>query len=82
MMIIHVKLPQQGASMTDGDIVEWLVQVGDRVEKGQEIVEVDTAKTTFAVTSPASGTIKSIEKKEEENVEVGDIIAIIETEEA
>ncbi|MFD1039378.1 biotin/lipoyl-containing protein [Virgibacillus byunsanensis] len=78
MEVYNVKLPQQGASMTDGDIVEWLVTVGDKVEKGQDIVEVDTAKTTFNVTSPVSGTVVNLEREEDDNVEVGEVIAKIE----
>ncbi|RDW21396.1 biotin attachment protein [Oceanobacillus arenosus] len=81
MKLVEVKLPQQGASMTDGDIVEWLVEVGDAVEKGQEIVEVDAAKASFTVTAPASGTVKTLEKEEDETVDVGDVIATIETRE-
>lgn len=64
--------------MTDGDIVEWLVGEGEHVVKGQDIVEVDTAKTTFNVSSPVSGKIVSLAYEEDDNVEVGEVIAKIE----
>jgi 2-oxoglutarate dehydrogenase E2 component (dihydrolipoamide succinyltransferase) len=79
MSVIEVKLPQQGATMTDGDLVEWKVEIGERVEAGQEIAEIDTAKTTFPVTAPVAGIIRSFEKSIDDNVLVGEVIATIET---
>lgn len=79
MSVIEVKLPQVGATMTDGDLVQWLVKIGGRVEEGQDIAEVDTAKTTFPVTAPVSGIIRSFEKNIDDNVLVGEVIATIET---
>lgn len=79
--LIEIKLPQHGAQMTDGDIIEWFVSEGDTVEKGQDLVEIEAAKASFTITAPESGVIKSIVAKEDENVPVGAIIATLETEE-
>ncbi len=81
LRLVDIKLPQQGASMTDGDIMEWFVEEGDDVEKGQDIVNVEAAKVNFNIQAPVSGVVKSIKVEEDENVEVGTILAVIETEE-
>jgi pyruvate/2-oxoglutarate dehydrogenase complex dihydrolipoamide acyltransferase (E2) component len=67
-MDIEVILPQEGMAMQAGTVVEWLKGIGDAVEKGEPIVEVEAEKVTFEVVSPASGTLTEI--KVEENVEV------------
>ena len=78
---MEIKLPQHGAQMTDGDIVEWFVNVGDSVTKGQELVEIEAAKASFTIPAPNTGVVKSILAKEDENVTVGTVIATIETDE-
>lgn len=77
--IVEIKMPQHGAQMTDGDIIEWFVSEGDKVEKGQDLVEVEAAKASFTITAPISGIVKSILAEEDENVIVGAVIATIET---
>jgi pyruvate/2-oxoglutarate dehydrogenase complex dihydrolipoamide acyltransferase (E2) component len=62
----------------EGTILRWLKSVGQRVEKGEPIVEVETAKTTQEVESPASGTLAQILLAEGETAAVNTPIAVIE----
>ncbi|WP_285017344.1 biotin/lipoyl-containing protein [Novosphingobium sp. fls2-241-R2A-195] len=72
-------LPQYGMGMQDGEIVRWLKQPGDAVEEGENLVEVEAAKTTVEVPSPVSGMLLRIIAVEGETVDVREPIAVIET---
>jgi len=78
-MLVEVKVPSPGESITEVQIANWLVEDGDHVEKDDEIVEIDSDKATLSISSEAEGAIK-IEVSEGETVEVGAIIAKIDTE--
>ena len=77
MADIDVILPQFGMGMQDAEIVRWLKQPGDAVTEGEPLVEIEAAKTTVEVPSPASGTLKEILVQPEETVEVRARIAVI-----
>lgn len=77
MAKIKVLLPQFGMGMQDGEIVRWLKAVGDTVEAGEPLVEVEAAKTTVEVPSPGSGILIEIVVAEGETVEVRAHIASI-----
>ena len=64
--------------METGTIVKWLKEEGENVEKGENLLEVETAKVVTEVKSPASGRILKILAPEGAEVSVGDKIAIIE----
>src|SRR5580704_5885437 len=71
------KLPDVGEGLTEADIVAWHVKPGDRVEDGQIIVEVETAKAVVELPSPWDGTVVRLLAEEGQTVEVGvPIIAI------
>lgn len=72
-------LPQYGMGMQDGEIVRWLKQPGEKVEEGENLVEVEAAKTTVEVPAPVSGTLLRIVAEEGETVDVRAPIAVIET---
>jgi pyruvate/2-oxoglutarate dehydrogenase complex dihydrolipoamide acyltransferase (E2) component len=72
-------LPQYGMGMQDGEIVRWLKEVGERVEEGENLVEVEAAKTTVEVPAPVSGTLLRIVAQAGETVDVRAAIAVIET---
>ena len=72
-------LPQYGMGMQDGEIVRWLKQPGDAVEEGENLVEVEAAKTTVEVPAPVSGTLLRIVAEAGETVDVRAAIAVIET---
>jgi 2-oxoglutarate dehydrogenase E2 component (dihydrolipoamide succinyltransferase) len=56
-MILEMKVPSPGESITEVEIAEWLVQDGDYVEKDQAIAEVDSDKATLELPAEVSGTI-------------------------
>lgn len=63
--------------MQDAVIVEWLVEVGDVVTQGQELVIVSTNKVEASVEAPVGGTITEILVAEEDTVDVGTVLARI-----
>lgn len=73
-----MKLPKWGPNMIDGLLTRWLKKVGDRVEKGEALCEVETEKVSNQVEAPESGTLVEILVNEEEEVEVGAVLARIE----
>ncbi|MHB0937835.1 MAG: lipoyl domain-containing protein [Armatimonadota bacterium] len=73
-----VIMPQLGFDMEEGTIQRWLKQVGERVERGEPIAEVETEKATLQVESYCTGTLKAIVHGEGDTVPVGEKIAEIE----
>jgi len=76
-MATTVIMPKLGLTMTEGTIERWLKQEGDRVEKGEPLVEIITEKINFQYESPASGILRKILHHEGETVPVTTPIAII-----
>ena len=77
-MILEMKVPSPGESITEVEIAEWLVQDGDYVEKDQAIAEVDSDKATLELPAEESGTI-TLKAKEGDAVEVGAVVCLIDT---
>lgn len=77
-MIVEIKVPSPGESISEVEIASWLVSDGDYVEKDQEIAEIDSDKATLALPSEESGTIEIV-VGDGEVVEVGQVIAKIDT---
>jgi len=77
-MILEMKVPSPGESITEVEIAEWLVQDGDYVEKDQAIAEVDSDKATLELPAEASGTI-TLKAEEGDAVAVGAIVCLIDT---
>ncbi|WP_112180030.1 2-oxoglutarate dehydrogenase complex dihydrolipoyllysine-residue succinyltransferase [Paraliobacillus zengyii] len=75
--MIELKIPELAESITGGTVVEWLVETGDTVKKGDPVLEIETDKINVEIPANASGVITSIHKQVEEEVLVGDIVAII-----
>ncbi len=80
MARIEVPMPQMGESIAEGTVSKWLKQVGDPVEIDEPILEISTDKVDAAIPSPESGTLVEIGVQEGETVEVGAVVAYIETE--
>ncbi|GIW13138.1 MAG: acetyltransferase component of pyruvate dehydrogenase complex [Tepidiforma sp.] len=76
-MTIEVTMPQMGADMVEGTLVRWLKQVGDRVERGETIAEIETDKATVELEAFDSGTVLKLVANEGDVVPVGDVIAIL-----
>lgn len=77
-MILEMKVPSPGESITEVEIAEWLVEDGDYVEKDQAIAEVDSDKATLELPAEASGTI-TLKAEEGDAVEVGQVVCLIDT---
>ncbi|MGC1515652.1 MAG: 2-oxoglutarate dehydrogenase complex dihydrolipoyllysine-residue succinyltransferase [Maribacter sp.] len=77
-MILEMKVPSPGESITEVEIAEWLVEDGDYVEKDQAIAEVDSDKATLELPAEASGII-TLKAEVGDAVEVGAIVCLIDT---
>src|SRR5687767_11391695 len=73
------KLPDLGEGLTEGEILQWMVQVGDTVTLNQPIVEVETAKAAVEVPSPFAGVVVEIHHEAGETVDVGSPIITFDT---
>jgi pyruvate dehydrogenase E2 component (dihydrolipoamide acetyltransferase) len=80
MARVEVPMPQMGESIAEGTVSVWLKKVGDTVERDEPIMEISTDKVDAEIPSPAAGTIVEVVVQEGETVEVGTIVAYIETE--
>lgn len=79
MAKVEVVMPQMGESVMEGTVIEWAKKVGDSVEADETLLEIATDKVDTEVPSPESGILVEILVAEDETVEVGQTIAIIET---
>ena len=77
-MILEMKVPSPGESITEVEIATWLVEDGDYVEKDQAIAEVDSDKATLELPAEASGTI-TLKAEEGDAVAVGAVVCHIDT---
>ncbi|MFD1361338.1 2-oxoglutarate dehydrogenase complex dihydrolipoyllysine-residue succinyltransferase [Lentibacillus salinarum] len=71
----EIKIPELAESITEGTISQWLVNKGDKVEKGDAVVELETDKVNVEVNTDYAGVITEIIHEEGADVEVGDVIA-------
>jgi 2-oxoglutarate dehydrogenase E2 component (dihydrolipoamide succinyltransferase) len=77
-MILDMKVPSPGESITEVEIAQWLVADGDYVEKDQEIAEIDSDKATLALPAEEAGVIKLL-VGDGETVQVGQVVCQIDT---
>ena len=71
------KLPAVGDTMVEGEIVEWLVEVGDTVELDQPICSVETDKSVVEMTTPYRGTVLALGGDPGDVIEVGETLIVI-----
>ncbi|MEU9982965.1 2-oxoglutarate dehydrogenase, E2 component, dihydrolipoamide succinyltransferase [Streptomyces sp. NPDC050856] len=76
-MPVSVTLPALGESVTEGTVTRWLKAEGERVEADEPLLEVSTDKVDTEIPAPASGVLASIKVAEDETVEVGAELAVI-----
>ncbi|MDX6363897.1 MAG: hypothetical protein QOC85_2907, partial [Streptomyces sp.] len=76
-MPVSVTLPALGESVTEGTVTRWLKAEGERVEADEPLLEVSTDKVDTEIPSPAAGVLASIKVAEDETVEVGAELAVI-----
>jgi 2-oxoglutarate dehydrogenase E2 component (dihydrolipoamide succinyltransferase) len=80
-MIVEIKVPSPGESITEVEIARWIVADGDYVEKDAELCEIDSDKATLTVNAEEAGTVKIL-KGDGEKVNVGEAICTIDTDAA
>ena len=78
-MVLEMKVPSPGESITEVEIAQWLISDGDYVEKDQAIAEVDSDKATLELPAEVSGTV-TLKAEEGDTVEVGAVVCLIDTE--
>nr|WP_216604557.1 2-oxoglutarate dehydrogenase complex dihydrolipoyllysine-residue succinyltransferase [Lysinibacillus fusiformis] len=78
MKVAEIKVPELAESITEGSIAQWVKKVGDRVEKGEFIVELETDKVNAEIISEEAGVLTQILAEEGDTVLVGQVIAIVE----
>lgn len=76
-MAVEVTMPQMGADMTEGTVVKWLKNLGDHVERGEIIAEIETDKATVELEAFESGELIKIVAGEGDIVPVGELIALL-----
>ena len=76
-MANEVKLPSLGENVASGDVIEVKVAVGDVVQKGQPLIEVEAEKTTAEVPTPVAGKVTQVLVKTGDKVKKDQVIAII-----
>src|SRR3954453_20578593 len=75
--VVDVAVPEMGESVSEGTVLDWLVKVGDVVEKDQGLVEISTDKVDAELPSPVAGTIVEILAKPDDVVATGTVVARI-----
>ncbi|MFB8037890.1 biotin/lipoyl-containing protein, partial [Streptomyces sp. NPDC056004] len=76
-MSVSVTLPALGESVTEGTVTRWLKAEGERVEADEPLLEVSTDKVDTEIPAPAAGILAAIKVAEDETVEVGAELAVI-----
>jgi pyruvate dehydrogenase E2 component (dihydrolipoamide acetyltransferase) len=73
----EIQLPEIGEGVTEGELVRWLVKVGDTIKVDQSLVELMTDKATVEVPSPAAGVVKELKFKEGDVIKVGGTFVVV-----
>lgn len=73
-MATEIKLPELGEGVTEGELVKWMVNIGDSVKADQTIAEIMTDKATVEVPSPIAGTVKELKFKKGDVIKVESVL--------
>ena len=79
-MTVEIKVPSVGESVSEVTIEQWLKQEGEAIERDKTLAVLESEKATVELPAEASGTVKKLLKKAGESAQVGEVIAIIDTE--
>jgi 2-oxoglutarate dehydrogenase E2 component (dihydrolipoamide succinyltransferase) len=79
MALYELVLPKMGESVAEATIIKWVKQAGDMIEIDESVLEIATDKVDSEVPSPVAGKLIKLLYKEEDVVQVGAVIAVIET---
>lgn len=77
-MSTKINFPKSGMGIDEGTVVRWLKPAGSKVERGEILLEIETAKAVQEVEAPASGTLTQILVAEGESVAVNTTLGLIE----
>jgi 2-oxoglutarate dehydrogenase E2 component (dihydrolipoamide succinyltransferase) len=78
MMIVEIKIPSVGESISEVEIGDWLKSEGESVGKDERLVIIESDKATMELPAPVSGTVARIQKRAGEKAAIGEIIGAIE----
>src|SRR5262245_36359401 len=73
----NIVVPEVGESIVDARIAKWLRKEGERVSAGDPLVELETDKIDLEVGAPAGGVLSRIDRKDGEDVKVGEVLGVI-----
>jgi pyruvate dehydrogenase E2 component (dihydrolipoamide acetyltransferase) len=76
-MATRIDMPQLGLTMEKGTILQWLRVEGEKLDKGQPVVLIQTEKVEYEVEAPAAGTLLKVVAKEGEELPVGGLMGIL-----
>jgi 2-oxoglutarate dehydrogenase E2 component (dihydrolipoamide succinyltransferase) len=76
-MSVELKVPQVGESITEVQIGDWLKAVGERVERDQPVVAIESDKATVEISAPVSGVVSKMLKKKGETARVGEVVGYL-----
>lgn len=76
-MAFEFRFPDVGEGIAEGEVVRWLVAVGDTVRAGQTLAEVETDKAVVEIPSPRTGTVVRLAVSEGEKIQVGEVLVVI-----
>jgi len=76
-MPTQVLVPELGESVNEATIARWIKQEGEHVATGEPLVELETDKANLEVSAERAGTLREVQRKEGEDVRVGDVLAVI-----
>ncbi|MGE4616909.1 MAG: biotin/lipoyl-containing protein, partial [Gammaproteobacteria bacterium] len=79
-MLIEVKVPALAESVPDAALLDWFKQVGERVERGDNLIDLETDKVTLEIAAPESGVITELRKQTGDIVLEDEVLAVIDTE--
>ena len=77
-MPANIVVPEVGESIVDARVAKWLKKEGDAVAVGDPLVELETDKIDLEVSAPQGGVLKRIDRKDGEDVKVGEVLGLIE----
>ncbi len=80
--IIEIRVPQLSESVTEATLLAWHKQVGEAVQEGENLIDIETDKVVLELPAPANGVLSKIVKGDGEKVASGEVIAQIDTEAA